>query len=237
VKVIARKMGLVAISLSGNVFSGGAYGQSIFTVSKTGEFHHRLSDLPGAYDLAADVQRSNADPDSLKDFLNTDTVGFDGKWKAGNATVFVKAPGYPTFNAQTGSADFTFEKVDSIYKAGPTLVAQDNPGTGSKHVYIAKLRGGSEYVIVKFLTRLGGSSGTTGSTTFEYWKTASNSSPTAIKAIAGPDQRTIRLKPVAGRYDIGLDGNTNGLRVLNMLGRNVPEARVSNQQYIIPIGN
>lgn len=236
-KVLSHKIGLVSLVVSGIALSGAAYGQSIFTVYKTGGFNHQLSDQPGAYDLAADVMRSASDPDSLKDFQNTDTVGFTGKWKAGNATAFVKAPGYPTFNAQTGSADFTFEKIDSIYKAGPVLVAQEKPGTGSKHVYITKLRGGSEYVIVKYITILGGSSGTSGSTSFEYWKMATNSSPATIKAVPGPNGKAIRLKAVGGHQNIGLDGiNSNGLKVLNLLGRSASEARMSNQKYIIPVG-
>lgn len=63
---------------------------------------------------------------------------------AGNATNFARAPGYPTFNAQTGSPDFTFKKIGSLYKAGTPVVLNDDPGTGSKHVWIAKTRGGSD---------------------------------------------------------------------------------------------
>lgn len=227
---------MLAVMMAGIAMYGAAYGQSVFTVHKTGEFHHHLSDQPGSYDLAADAMKSNSDPDSLKDFLNTDTEGFDGKWKAGNATTFVMAPRYPTFNAQTGSVDFTFEKIDSIYKAGPVLVAQDNPGTGSKHVYVAKMRGGSEYVIVKFLTILGGSSGTDGVTTFEYWKTASIGAPSAVKAIAGAGQKSIHPKSIGGHFQIGMDGkNANGDKVMNLLGRTAPVTRVSSQKYIIPI--
>jgi hypothetical protein len=239
VKVASGKIGFVALLFFGIGFGGDAYGQSVFTVAKVGKFHHILSDLPSSYDLVADSMRVKTDSDSLKDFVNTDSIGFDGKWKAGNATNFVRAPGYPTFNAQTGSADFTFAKIDSLYKAGTPVVRQDDPGTGSKHTWIAKLRGGSEYVIIKFGTILGGSSGTGGETTFSYWKMPSkNGSPTGLKIIAGADQKSIRMKSTGGHYEIGLDGrNAGGMNVLNLLGQAVPQAKVSQQKYLIPIGN
>jgi hypothetical protein len=240
VKKMSHRIGLVSLLLSGIGLSGAVYGQSVFTVHKTGEFHHHLSADPGAYDLAADVMRSNSDPDSLKDFLNIDSAGsFDGKWKPGNATTFVNAPRYPTFNAQTGSVDFTLAKIDSIYKAGTPILQQDAPGTGSKHVWIGKLRGGSEYVIVKFLTIIGSSSDIAGVTTFEYWKMPSNDgSPTGLKSIAGADKKSNRPKASMGRFDIGLDGkNAIGVKTLNMLGQAVPESKASHQKYVVPLGN
>jgi hypothetical protein len=220
--------------LSGIGMSGTAYGQSVFTVHKTGKFHHILSDLPGAYDLAADTQRTTSESNDLKDFVNTDTVGFTGKWKAGNATSFVMAPRWPEFNAQTGSADFTFAKVDSLYKARTVITLQDDPGTGSKHVYITKMRGGSEYVIVKFLTILGGSTGTGGETTFEYWKMPSSMEAAAIRPLASADGKNIRLKP---SIVFGLDGrHTSGVKMMSVLGQTVGEGRVSQQKYFHPTG-
>ncbi|MDB5106367.1 MAG: hypothetical protein JWP91_4056 [Fibrobacteres bacterium] len=222
--------------VSGFGFTGTAFGAAEFTVEKTGMFYHILSDSAGAYDLAADKMRTTSEPDSLKDFVNTDSVGFTGKWKAGNATTFVNAPGYPTFNAQGGSPDFTVAKIDSLYKAGTPVTFNDNPGTGSHHVWIAKLRGGDEYVIVKFVTRLGNSSGTSGSTTFQYWKRPSTTGePTVIRSMVSADKKSIRLKSYVGQYEIGLDGKSTGVKVLNLLGQAMPEARLPQQNYIVPI--
>lgn len=141
---------------------------------KTGSFYHILGSLKGAYDLVADTLRGASESDADKDFINTDVAGsFNGKWKAGNTTTFVNAPGYPTFNVGDPT-HMTYNYIDSLYKAGTPITFQDNPGTGSKHVYIAKLRGGSEYAVVKFLSRDATNNdcncANKGITTFEYWK-------------------------------------------------------------------
>ena len=151
------------------------------------------------------------------------------QWKAGNATTFVNAPGYPTFNAQTGSPDFTFAKVDSLFKAGTPITQQDNPGTGSKHVYLAKLRGGATYVIVKFLTRDGSnnecSCANKGITTFEYWKIPSSSGGTTnLQAVtlSRPASR-IRLGNGSGLLVVDRNGKlSGGLQIVNALGQPLP---------------
>jgi hypothetical protein len=189
-----KTIGLAAVVAAFGI-QGLAHGQSVFTVHKQGSFYHALSTQPHAYDLEADVRLLGSDPDARKDFVNTDVQGtFDGKWKAGNTTTFVNAPGWPTFNAQTGSVDFTFAKVDSLYKAGTPVTAQDKPGTGSKHVWITKLRGSDTYVIVKFLSIIGNDNtcncANQGVTSFEYWKMPASgvapptSSPPACSSMA-----------------------------------------------------
>lgn len=126
---------------------------------------------------------------------------FGGKWKAGNATTFVNAPGYPTFNAQTGSPDFTVAKIDSLFKAGTPVTFQNNPGTGSKHFWIAKIRGGTSYVIVKFLTRIGNNNDCNcpnqGVTEFEYWKMPSGS--TGIRPDMIVDRPAVHFKRSGGK--------------------------------------
>ena len=149
--------------------------QTALSIQKTGYFYHILGSLKGAYDLVADTVRGSSEADADKDFINTDVAGnFDGTWRAGNTTTFVKAPGYPTFNAQLGSPSFAIANLDSIYKAGTPITFSATSGTGSGYVYIAKLRGGSKYAVVKFMSIVEPnndcSCANTGKTEFVYWK-------------------------------------------------------------------
>lgn len=221
------KIALLALLASSSM----AFAQtSEFTVSKFGSFHHILSTLnDGAYDLEADTTRSTADDDSKKDFINTDAAGsFEGKWKAGNTTTFVNAPGYPTFNAQTGSKDFTFAKIDSLYKAGTPVTVQNSPGTGSKHVWIAKMRGTSTYVIVKFTARIGNNDDcqcpNKGVTSFEYWKMPTTGSPSSVRALLRAEkEKPFRLMQTGGRLVIEKTGQISvEFDALNLLGQSVP---------------
>lgn len=239
-KVLSPKVGLLsllALFCLGNI----ANGQSVFTVHKNGKFYHILSTLPGAYDLMADTTRTASEADSLKDFVDTDVAGdFGGKWKAGNATTFVNAPGYPTFNAQTGSPDFTVAKIDSLFKAGTPVTFQNNPGTGSKHVWIAKIRGGTSYVVVKFLTRIGNNNDCNcpnqGVTEFEYWKMPSGS--TGIRPDMIVDRPAIHFKRSSGKNRMAWNiEKANGPLVLDMLGRIVQEETIQKQKSIGQSGN
>ena len=149
--------------------------QAGLLTKKTGYFYHILGSLQGAYDLVNDTLRSSSGSDGDKDFINTDAAGnFTGKWRAGNNTTFVHAPGWQTFNPDD-PADMTYEHIDSLYNAGGTpFNFEDNPGTGSNYVYIAKLRGGSEYAVIKFTSRDGSNNdcncSNLGKYAFTYWK-------------------------------------------------------------------
>lgn len=209
---------LAALTMEGIAMAG-----TEFTIVKSGKFYHNLSTLGHGYDLVADTLRLASESDDLKDFLATETGGFNGKWKAGNTTTYVNAPPYPYFNAQTGSADFTFAKIDSLYKAGTPISVQNSPGTGSYHVYLAKLRGGGSYAIVKFTTRIGTNNdcncANPGVATFDYWKMPSGA--TAVKPLLAADRkRPIRLKVSDGRLVIDRKAKTSGDMIrLNLLGQ------------------
>lgn len=197
--------------LAGFGLTAAAHAQSVFTVYKTGGFYHLNSSLAHSYDLLADTMRTSAESDDLKDFVATDSGSFEGSWKAGNSTSFVRAPGWPTFNAQTGSADFTFAKIDSLYKAGTAITVQADAGTGSKHVYIAKIRGSSTYVIVKFLSIVGNNNDCAcakpGKAGFEYWKMPAEAGPAGIKPMVSGAKRSLQ--------------RNSGESLINVLGRPV----------------
>lgn len=224
--VFPSKLGLAFSACIG--FAGIANAQSVFTVYKTGTIHHHASGKASGYDLVNDAALMVSEPDSLKDFMNADAAGgYTGMWKAGNATTFVNAPGWPTFNAQTGSVDFTYAKVDSLFKAGPVITKQDKAGSGSKYVYIAKIRGTDTYVIFKFLSYIGGSSSIEGSQSFEYWKMpAAGSVGIHAASRAKTDANTIR--PLHGRFAFG-----NG--ILNALGRPVAAKVPGRDVSILPL--
>lgn len=221
---ISAKIGFAALLAAVGITQA----QSEFNIYKTGTFHHNLSTLHSAWDLQADVGLTATDPDGGKDFVNTDPSGsYDGKWKAGNTTTFVKAPGYPTFNAQTGSVDFTFAKIDSIYKAGTPITLQNSPGTGSKHVYIAKMRGSDTYVIVKFISIIGNDATcgcpNSGKSGFEYWKMGSGSPTSVARNTISAKKQAPRLTLSNGRLVIDRTGNLSiELPAMNLLGREVP---------------
>jgi hypothetical protein len=211
--------------LAGLSLTAVAQAQSVFTVYKTGGFYHMNSTLPHAYDLLADSMRTDAESDALKDFSATDAGSFEGAWKAGNSTAFVRAPGWPAFNAQTGSVDFTFAKIDSIYKAGTPITLQADAGTGSKHVYIAKIRGSSTYVIVKFLSIIGNNNDCAcakmGKAGFEYWKMAAEAGPVGIKPVLSGAKQALERNSGAGFINVlgrPVEGAAT-LRIIPLNGR------------------
>ncbi|MBK8805839.1 MAG: hypothetical protein IPO21_03955 [Bacteroidales bacterium] len=73
-----------------------AMSQCVYNDHKEGKFYHILGTLPEAYDLVKDEMVTSDEADVNKDFVDTDVSGdFSGKWKAGNTTTFVQAPGWP----------------------------------------------------------------------------------------------------------------------------------------------
>ncbi len=111
---------------------------------KIGAFFHVEGSLQGAYDLVAatPVPGAPGADVTVQDMRNTDGVGetFTGKWTAGNATAYVKDNSYDYDNA-------TEESALAAYAAGTASQNVNNPLVGD--IYIAKLRGGDEYAVVK----------------------------------------------------------------------------------------
>ncbi|MCR9153486.1 MAG: hypothetical protein NXI09_05200 [Bacteroidetes bacterium] len=114
------------------------------TNETTGAFFHIQGSLEGAYDLVngAVVSASGAAAD--KDMENTDDAGvaFTGSWEAANATMFVKDNSYDYDNA-------TVEGAMSSFNAGTAAASVSNPADGD--IYIAKLRGGTNYAVIKVI--------------------------------------------------------------------------------------
>ncbi len=113
-----------------------------------GAFFHIGGSLQGAYDLIAGApiagSGAGADP-SKQDMKNTDQAGnvFTGSWTAGNNTLFVKAAsGFNYANA-------TEEAAASAYANGTSTANISNPVSGD--FYIAKLRGGNDYAVIKII--------------------------------------------------------------------------------------
>lgn len=96
----------------------------------------------GAWDLVNNVGVSSSEPDANKDMKNTTTVndGWKNEWTSMNGTMFVKANSYDYNNA-------TLEAAVAAYNAGTPSTTVTNPAVGD--IYIAKLRGGNTYVVIK----------------------------------------------------------------------------------------
>ncbi len=73
---------------------------------------------------------------------NTSTVndGWKNEWTSMNGTLFVKANSYNYANA-------TLEAAIAAYNAGTPSQTVTNPAAND--IYIAKLRGGNNYVVIK----------------------------------------------------------------------------------------
>ncbi len=133
----------------------------------TGSFYHIFGSLEGSYDLVADALVGAAGAATSKDLQNTDAVGaaFTGSFTAANTTKFVKSNSYDYANANEQSAM-------AAYAAGTASATVTNPAVGD--IYIAKLRGGSDYVAIK-ITALDANDNTCscvnkGKITFSYKK-------------------------------------------------------------------
>ncbi len=96
----------------------------------------------GAWDLVANVGKSSTDADADKDMINTSTVslGWVNAWTAGNSTMFVKDN---SFDYAAG----TLEDAQTAYSNGSASATVTTPAVGD--IYIAKLRGGSDYAVIK----------------------------------------------------------------------------------------
>lgn len=137
------------------------------TNETTGAFFHIQGSLEGAYDLmnGAVVSASGADAD--KDMENTDDAGvaFTGSWEAANSTMFVKDNSFDYANA-------TVEAAMSSFSNGTAAAAVTNPADGD--IYIAKLRGGNTYAVIKVTdvdpTDNTCNCGNTGKITFDFKK-------------------------------------------------------------------
>jgi hypothetical protein len=134
-------------------------------VTKTGMFYHVGGTLAGAFDLVGDGTVTVGGANANKDMNNTNTAGnpFTGSWKSENNTLFVKANSFDYANA-------TEEEAIAAYFAGSPSATVTAPAVGD--IYIAKLRGGSDYTVVK-ITALNASDntcscGNTGKISFEY---------------------------------------------------------------------
>lgn len=141
-----------------------------FGTEVVGAFFHIGGSLQGAYDLVNETTVAASGAEASKDMKNTDLAGdpFSGSWQAGtgNGTRYVKAN---SFNYATG----TVEDAIAIYNGGANIQSQvQNPQNGD--IFIAKLRGGSDYALIKVVsvdaTDNTCSCGNTGKITFNFKK-------------------------------------------------------------------
>ncbi len=116
------------------------------SVEKTGSFYHIAGSLQGSWDLVNDALVAVGGANTSKDMQNTDLAGapFTGSFNAANSTVFVKSNGYDYANANTATAWTAFT-------AGSVQTTISNPIVGD--IYIAKIRGGNEYMVVKITAK------------------------------------------------------------------------------------
>jgi hypothetical protein len=132
-----------------------------------GAFFHIAGSLEGAYDLVSGNVVSASQPDDAKDMENTDAAGaaFTGSWAAQNATMFVKDNSFDYDNA-------TVEAATAAYNGGTPAASVSNPSAGD--IYIAKLRGGSTYAVIKIVevdpSDNSCNCGNTGKITFDFKK-------------------------------------------------------------------
>lgn len=136
----------------------------------TGQIHHIFGALKGSYDLVNDVEVAAAESDSLKDMSNTDVndATFTGSWTAKNDTKFVKS-------STTDFSTATYSGIVSTYAALSAAATSSVSLPAADEVYIAKLRGGEDYVLIKITSvdptfEDGGSAGDNGRLSFEYKK-------------------------------------------------------------------
>lgn len=134
---------------------------------KTGSFWHIEGTKDGAFDLVADKSLSSNAANEGKDMKNSDlgAAGFTGSWSPANTTKFIKANSYNYTEA-------TVESAATAFAAGTELATVSSPKVDD--IYIAKLRGGDDYVVIK-ITEVDPANndcgcGNKGKITFEYKK-------------------------------------------------------------------
>lgn len=143
---------------------------TLLATEKTGLFYNVNGKGTGAYDLVADASVAASGAETSKDMKNIDKAGtaFTGSWGTGtgNTTMYVKAN---TFTYATA----TVEAAAAAYAAGSA--SANITGPAKDDIYIAKLRGGSDYAVIK-ITALEptnndpGSASNFGKITFSYKK-------------------------------------------------------------------
>lgn len=137
------------------------------TNETNGAFFHIAGSLQGAYDLVNGTVVAASGSSADKDMENTDAAGvaFTGSWEAANATMYVKSNSYDYNNA-------TVEAAAAAYAGGTPSATVNNPADGD--IYIAKLRGGSTYAVIKIVNVDAAdntcSCGNTGKITFDFKK-------------------------------------------------------------------
>lgn len=113
----------------------------------TGAFFHVGGSLQGAYDLVGETTIAAAGLEASKDMKNTDMAGanFSGSWTAGtgNGSLYIRAN---SFDYANGSV----EDAMAAYAAGTPGGTMLNPLSGN--IFIAKLRGGTDYAVIQIVT-------------------------------------------------------------------------------------
>jgi hypothetical protein len=148
VKVTATdKNGSTSLNFSITVAAGG----TALATEKTGVIYHiQASSGNGAWDLVADVKKMSGDAATSKDMIQASNNVSGSAWVAGwnvgagCGTTYVKA---------SASFDYTTATVESTTAAytGGTSTASVT-GVANGDIYIAKLRGGSDYAVIKITT-------------------------------------------------------------------------------------
>ncbi|MBI5540125.1 MAG: hypothetical protein HY951_08705 [Bacteroidia bacterium] len=125
----------------------------------------------GAWDLAANAGVSSGGTETSKDMKNTSTValGWVNAWTTGtgNTTLYVKAAAGFDYTAAT------VESATAAYAAGTGAATVTSPAQND--IYIAKLRGGSNYAVIKITSVVETPSDNLDKIAFSYKKLASTS--------------------------------------------------------------
>jgi len=139
-----------------------------FSSEVSGAFFHVAGLLEGAYDLVADANVASSGDEASKDMKNTDAAGvaFTGSWASGtgNATTYMKANGLLDFDTAV------YSDLAATYVTGVATVTAPQ----ADDLYIAKLRGGTDYALIKITANDAnfstGTGGNKGKLTFDYKK-------------------------------------------------------------------
>ena len=112
----------------------------------TGVVNNVQGPSAGAWDLVGDQAKLSNDSDADKDLVDQTSAStgafLSGGWAAGNATMFVVANSYDYANA-------TMESAESAYAAGTATSSLTNDDLAKDNIIIAKLRGGTDYAVIK----------------------------------------------------------------------------------------
>ncbi len=139
-----------------------------FGTEMTGMFFHRHGTAQGAFNLIGGTPVAATGDDGIKDMENSDEPGdaFTGSWEALNSTTYVKDNSFDYDNGNIEAA------AQAFMDGGSASKEVDNPAVGD--IYIAKLRGGSDYALIKITeidpTDTTGGMSNRGKITFDYKK-------------------------------------------------------------------